>query len=78
MKAFTCLFKIEYINADGGLSIECGMIPANDFRDAINQLEGSLYGNDLIKIHSMELFDTSPTFPAEMFDTLRAHLEDKA
>lgn len=78
MKAFTCLFKIEYINADGGLSIECGMIPANDFRDAINQLEGSLYGNDLIKIHSMELFDTSPTFPAEMFDTLHAHLEDKA
>ena len=78
MKAFTCLFKIEYINANGGSSIECGIIPANDFRDAINQLEGSLYGNDLIKIHSMELFDTSPTFPAEMFDTLCKYLEDRA
>lgn len=77
MKSFTCLFKVEYINADGGLSIECGIIPANDFRDAINQLEGTLYGNDLIKIHSMELFDTSPTFSVEMFDTLRTLLEDK-
>lgn len=76
MKDFTCLFKIEYIGIDDKPVIECGVIPADDFRDAINQLEGSLYGTDLIKIHSMELFDTSPTFPAEMFDVFRKHLED--
>lgn len=78
MKAFTCLFKIEYIGANDELIIECGMIPTDDFRDAINQLEGDLYGSDLIKIHSMELFDTSPTFPVEIFDILHKHLEDKA
>lgn len=78
MKAFTCLFKIEYIGINDKPVAECGMISANDFRDAINQLEGSLYGSDLIKIHSMELFDTSPTLPAEMFETIRAHLEGKA
>lgn len=77
MKAFTCLFKIEYIGANDESVIECGMITADDFRDAINQLEGSLYGADLIKIHSMELFDTSPTFSIEMFDTLHNYLKDR-
>lgn len=77
MKDFTCLFKVEYIGIEDKPVIECGVIPADDFRDAINQLEGSLYGTDLIKIHSMELFDASPTFPVEMFDILHKHLEDK-
>lgn len=78
MKDFTCLFKVEYIGVEDKPVIECGVIPADDFRDAINQLEGSLYGTDLIKIHSMELFDVSPTFPVEMFDMLRKHLEGEA
>ena len=77
MKDFTCLFKVEYIGIEDKPVIECGVIPADDFRDAINQLEGSLYGTDLIKIHSMELFDVSPTFPVEMFDIFHKHLEDK-
>ena len=76
MKDFTCLFKIEYIGIEGKPVIECGIIPADDFRDAINQLEGSLYGTDLIKIHSMELFDVAPTFPVEMFDILHKRLEE--
>ena len=76
MKDFTCLFKIEYVGIEGKPVIECGIIPADDFRDAINQLEGSLYGTDLIKIHSMELFDVAPTVPVEMFDILHKHLEE--
>lgn len=75
MKEFTCLFKVEYIGIEGEPVIECGIIPADNFRDAMNQLEGKLYGTDLIKIHSMELFDTSFTFSAEMFDTLHKYLE---
>jgi hypothetical protein len=78
MKEFTCLFKIEYIGIDGQSVIECGIIPADDFRDAMNQLEGKLYGTYLVKIHSMELFDTSPTFPAEAFDTFHKYLEGDA
>lgn len=76
MKEFTCLFKIEHINIKGESVIECGIIPASDFRDAMNQLEGELYGTDLIQIHSMELFDVAPTFPAEMFDILHKYLEE--
>lgn len=76
MKDYTCLFKIEFIGAGNEPVIECGIILANDFRDAINQLEGGLYGTDLIKIHYMELFDASPVFPVEMFDVFRKHLED--
>ena len=75
MKKFTCLFKIEYIGIDDKPVIECGVIPADDFCDAMNQLEDELYGTDLIKIHSMELFDTSPVFPVEIFDILHKHLE---
>ena len=76
MKEFTCLFKIEHMGIKGEPVIECGIIPANDFRDAMNQLEGELYGTDLIQIHSMELFDVAPTFPAEVFDILHKHLEE--
>ena len=76
MKEFTCLFKIEYMGIEGKPVIECGIIPADDFRDAMNQLEGELYGTDLIQIHSMELFDVAPIFPAGMFDILRRHLEE--
>lgn len=75
MKEFTCLFKIEYVGIDDKPVIECGIIPADDFRDAINQLEGELYGTDLIKVYSMELFETFPVFPVEMFDILHKHLE---
>lgn len=77
MKEFTCLFKVEYVGIDDKPVIECGIIPANDFRDAINYLEGELYGTDLIKIHYMELFDIAPTFPAEMFAILHKHLEER-
>ena len=76
MKEFTCLFKVEYVDINDKPAIECGIIPADDFRDAINYLEGELYGTDLIKIHCMELFDAAPTFPVEMFDILHKHLEE--
>ena len=76
MKEFTCLFKIEYMDIEDKPVIKCGIIPADDFRDAMNQLEGELYGTDLIQIHSMELFDVAPTFPVEMFDILHKHLEE--
>jgi hypothetical protein len=68
MKDFTCLFKVEYIGIEDKPVVECGVIPADDFRDAIEQLEGSYYGTDLVKINSMELFDTPvAVFSKEVF-----------
>ena len=50
MKNYVCLFSVEYINIDNETKTEYGLIYADDFRDAMNQLEGHMYGDDLVKI----------------------------
>lgn len=67
MKDFICLYSVDYYFEDE-LKTEQGLIYADDFRDAIEQLEGSYYGTDLVKINSMELFDTPvAVFSKEVF-----------
>lgn len=67
MKDFICLYSVDYCYEDD-IKTEQGLIYADDFRDAIEQLEGSYYGTDLVKINSMELFDTPvAVFSKEVF-----------
>lgn len=75
MKNYVCLFSVEYINIDNETKTEYGLIYADDFRDAMNQLEGHIYGDDLVKINSMELFDTSAVFTKEVFDLVHKEIE---
>jgi hypothetical protein len=75
MKNYVCLFSVEYINIDNETKTEYGLIYADDFRDAMNQLEGHMYGDDLVKINSMELFDTSAVFTKEVFDLIHKEIE---
>jgi hypothetical protein len=75
MKNYVCLFSVEYINIDNETKTEYGLIYADDFRDAMNQLEGHIYGDDLVKINSMELFDTSAVFTKEVFDLIHKEIE---
>lgn len=75
MKNYVCLFSVEYINIDNETKTEYGLIYADDFRDAMNQLEGHMYGDDLVKINSMELFDTSAVFTKEVFDLVHKEIE---
>lgn len=75
MKNYVCLFSVEYINIDNETKTEYGLIYVDDFRDAMNQLEGHMYGDDLVKINSMELFDTSAVFTKEVFDLVHKEIE---
>lgn len=75
MKNYVCLFSVEYINIDNETKTEYGLIYADDFRDAMNQLEGHMYGDDLVKINSMELFDTSAVFTKEVFNLVHKEIE---
>ena len=75
MKNYVCLFSVEYVNIDNETKTEYGLIYADDFRDAMNQLEGHIYGDDLVKINSMELFDTSAVFTKEVFDLVHKEIE---
>ena len=75
MKNYVCLFSVEYVNIDNETKTEYGLIYADDFRDAMNQLEGHIYGDDLVKIKSMELFDTSAVFTKEVFDLVHKEIE---
>lgn len=75
MKNYVCLFSVEYIDIENETKTEYGLIYADDFRDAMNQLEGHMYGDDLVKINSMELFDTSAVFTKEVFDLVHKEIE---
>lgn len=75
MKNYVCLFSVEYINIDNETKTEYGLIYADDFRDAMNQLEGHIYGDDLVKINSMELYDTTAVFTKEVFNIIRKEIE---
>ena len=76
MKSFTCLFSVDYMVDSDDIRTEYGLLFADDFRDAMNQLEGELYGTDLVKINSMELFDTpSAVFSKETFALMQKEIE---
>lgn len=76
MKNFTCLFSVDYMVDTNDIRTEYGLIFADDFRDAMNQLEGELYGNDLVKINTMELYDTpSAVFSKEVFALIQKEIE---
>lgn len=75
MKEFICLYTVEYCYEDK-VKEESGIIYADDFRDAINQLEGEYYGTDLVKISYMELFDSPvAVFSKEVFALVKKEVE---
>lgn len=75
MKSYVCLFQVECM-INGESKEEYGLVYANDFRDAMEQLEGEMYGNDLIQIHSMELFDTAALFTRDVYLLLQRQLSE--
>ena len=76
MKPFVCLYSVEYLDNDKDIRLAYGLIYADNFTDAIDQLEHYLYGEDLVKITSMELFDTHAAFSEETFKLVRKELTE--
>lgn len=76
MKPFVCLYSVEYMDDDKSIKLAYGLIYADNFTDAVDQLEHYLYGEDLVKITSMELFDTHAAFSEETFKLVRKELTE--
>lgn len=74
-KNYICLFKVVYLNE--GVEVEdCGFCFANDFAEAVNYLERHLYGDELLYITHMELIETCPTLPKDLWQALRKELNE--
>lgn len=75
MKSYVCLFQVECI-FNGVSKEEYGLIYADNFCDAMEQLENEMYGNDLIQINRMELFDTAALFTKDVYLLLQRQLSE--
>ena len=76
MGDYVCLFKVlvwdelEEVN-----KIEQGFCFANSFAQAAEWLEKTLYGDSLLEIQHLELFDTCPVIELEVWNALKKDLE---
>ena len=57
LKNYTAYFVVEYCY-DGELREEAGFYPADTFAEAMEHIE-KFYGDDLITVKHLEMFDTS-------------------
>lgn len=67
-----CLYSIDYFDGEKTRTVY-GLTSADSYTTAIKYLENTLYGSDLVKINAMELFDTIPEFPKEIYENLINH-----
>lgn len=67
---YTCVYKVEYIDCDGSTKIEGGLFYADNFTHATYIIEEDIYGNDLVKILYIELFETTFTFNNDDFEKI--------
>lgn len=74
---YICLFRVlvfdEVIEQN---KVEHGFCFTNDFSSAAWYLEHNLYGDNLLEIQHMELFDTCPVISAEAWEHLKKSLEE--
>lgn len=73
---YVCLYSVVYNNSDGDNKIESGLIYASSFTHAVRILEENLYGVDLVKILSVELYDTTAVFSNSTMELIRKELQN--
>lgn len=75
MGEYICLFKVlMWDDIEGTNKVEQGLCFANSFAQAAEWLEKTLYGDHLIEIQHLELFDTCPIFTEETWNIMRKEL----
>lgn len=73
---YVCLFKVLYWNdVTNQNEEECGFCFAESFAEATEYLERDLYGDDLMEIRHLELFDTCPAVTPETWAAMKKDLE---
>jgi hypothetical protein len=63
------------MNIENNIKLDYGLIYADSFTDAVDQLEHHIYGESLMNITSMELFDTHAALSKETFKLVKKDLE---
>lgn len=74
MKYYICLYSLTYLDCDGNPKEANGLIYADSFTDAVTQLETDIYGNDIIKINEIELYENLALFSKETFKIIKKEL----
>ena len=75
---YACVYKVEYYDdSEQTNKIEGGLIYADNFTHATHILEDEIYGNDLINILHMELFETTFTFDNSDFEKILHMMKER-
>ena len=75
MEKFVCLYSVDYCDFGAKTKTNYGLVYADSFADAAEKLEKHIYGDDLIKINSMELFESHAALSEETLKLVRKDLE---
>lgn len=73
---YTCIYSVIYLNEEGLNEKANGITFADSFADVANQLETEIFGNDLISIINIELYDVCPIFSDEIINLIRKELNE--
>ena len=73
---YTCVYSVIYLNEDGVNEKANGITFADSFADAAHQLETEIFGDDLISIINIELYDVCPIFSDETINLIRKELNE--
>lgn len=77
MGDYVCLFQVlVWDELDEVNKVEQGFCFANSFAQTAEWLEKTLYGNNLLEIQHLELFDTCPVVELEVWNALKKSLEE--
>lgn len=74
IKNYIALFKVLYNNTEGENVTECGFCFADSFTDVVRYLEETLYGEDLLEIHHIELIENAPVISSDTWEAMRKEL----
>ena len=76
MSKYICSYIIETDDYEGKIKTEYGFLYADSFSDAVNQLESrQMYGNSIIQINELMLYDTILSVPKELYEKIKQELE---
>lgn len=73
---YVCVYSVIYLNEEGLNEKANGITFADSFADVANQLETEIFGNDLISIINIELYDVCPIFSDEIINLIRKELNE--
>ena len=74
---YACIYKVEYVDCDGRTKTEGGLLYAESFTHAAYIIDNDIYGDDLVKILYIELFETTFTFNNDDFEKILHMIREK-